>query len=100
MSLFSHNPFIPIDGQILAPELQEKLAGLKPMKVIRVDNEKRDNASRNYLKLPPEQTHTKEELESLHRAIRFTQMFKQEESSAKMNEEELIRRPLPRFGGI
>jgi phosphoglycolate phosphatase-like HAD superfamily hydrolase len=48
-----------------------------------------------YLSNPPEKTHTKEELDQLHACIRYTQMFKQAESTAKMDEEELLERPMP-----
>ena len=50
-----------------------------------------------YLTRPIEDTHTKEELEALHNAIRYTQMFHHKESMDKMNEEELINRPLPKM---
>ncbi len=43
-----------------------------PMKVIRVDNKKRDSSTRGYLTKPPEQTHTKEEMRSLVNAIHYT----------------------------
>ncbi len=70
------------------------LQGLLPMKVL--DMSKAATA-KAYLNRTPEDTHSKEELEAVHRAIRFTQMFKQAESLAKMDEEEIIGRPVPKF---
>jgi len=55
------------------------------------------SAAKAYLSRPPKETHTKEELEALHNAIRYTQMFKQEESLSRMDEEETIERPLPKM---
>lgn len=68
--------------------------GLPQMKEMDLSN---PSSAKMYLTRPPEQTHTKEELDALHRAIRFTRLFKHEESMAKMNEEELIQRPLPKL---
>ena len=62
------------------------------MKVI--DMSTKESAKR-YLTEKVENTHTKDELEALHRAIEFTKMFKHAESMAKMDEEEMIGRPLP-----
>jgi hypothetical protein len=67
---------------------------MKPMKTIKMDDK---SSAKAYLSRPPEDTHTKEELDSLHRAIRFTHMFKHEESMAKMDEEESIERILPQI---
>ena len=69
---------------------------LKSMKIIDVSTQA---SAAHYLGNMPEKTHTKEELESVHRAIRFTQQFKQEEARLKMEQEELLNRPLPAFGG-
>jgi phage terminase small subunit len=44
-----------------------------------------------YLNQTPDKTHTKEELEALHRAIRFTHAFKHDESMEKMDQEELLQ---------
>lgn len=63
-----------------------------PMKVIDMTNKV---AAKAYLTRPVEDTHTKEELEAVHRAVRFTQMFKQEESLDKMNEEEVLQHSVP-----
>jgi intergrase/recombinase len=63
------------------------------MKTIKLDK----RTAKGYLTELPEKTHTKEEMDSLLRAIRFTHMFKQEESLAKMDEEELMVRPLPKL---
>jgi len=63
------------------------------MKVIDMSSNR--SVTKEYLTRPVEQTHTKEELEAVHRAIRFTKMFKQEESLSKMDEEEAIARPVP-----
>ena len=62
-----------------------------PMKVI--DMSSKTNA-KAYLGAV-EDSHSKEELESLQRAIRFTHMFKHEESMAKMDEELALERPMP-----
>jgi hypothetical protein len=72
----------------------ELLKGLAPMKVIDMSKQ---SSAKAYLSRPPEDTHSAVELEAVHRAIRFTQMFKQEESLAKMDEEELVQRPVPRI---
>jgi len=61
------------------------------MKTIKLESKATAKA---YLTRPPEDTHSKEEMDSLLRAIRFTKMFKQEESLAKMDEEEIIQRPM------
>jgi len=66
-----------------------------PVKTIVVDNVKGDSMTKAYLTKSPEHTHTKEELEALHNAIHFTHAFKNEESLAKMDEEELMERPMP-----
>jgi len=66
-----------------------------PMKTIVVDNLKRDTMTKNYLTQSPEETHSKEEMDALVRAINWTKQFHQEESLNKMNEEESIVRPLP-----
>jgi hypothetical protein len=66
----------------------------KPMKVIDMT----DKASaKAYLTGRVDDSHTKEELEAIHRSIRYTQLFKQEESYAKMDEEESIERLLPKL---
>ena len=63
-----------------------------PMKTI----ELKDKATaKAYLTRDPKDTHTKEEMESLLRAIAFTKMFHQQESLEKMNEEEMVTRHLP-----
>ena len=64
------------------------------MKVIDMSTK---SSAKAYLSREPEDTHSKEELEAVHRAIRFTQMFKQEEARAKMDEEESIERPIPNY---
>lgn len=66
-----------------------------PMKTIVVDNVKKDTMTKRYLTESPEKTHTKEEMDSLVRAIRYTQMFYQKESLEKMDEESPIVRTLP-----
>ena len=55
------------------------------------------SSAKAYLSRPVEDTHTKEELEAVHKAIMHTRFFKQEESLSKMDEEETIARPLPRI---
>lgn len=67
------------------------------MKEIDIKNK---SALKEYLGKPPEQTHTKEELESLHACIRYTKQYLQNESLSKMDEEELIARPLPDIGNF
>ena len=44
----------------------------------------------------PRDTHTAEELASVHRAVHFTNAYRHEESMAKMEEVETIERILPR----
>ena len=47
--------------------------------------DKRDRRAMDaYAHLPPEKTHTKEELAALHNAIHFTHNFLDKESKAKM----------------
>lgn len=65
---------------------------LTPMKVIDMSTK---TSAQAYLSRTPENTHTKEELEAVHRAVRFTQMFKQQESLAKMDEELAVEHILP-----
>ena len=67
------------------------------MKIIKLDNKP---IAKAYLTRAPKDTHTKEELDAVHRAIRYTQMMKQEESYNKMDEEELIQRPNLSVRGI
>jgi hypothetical protein len=55
-------------------------------------------SAKAYLTRAPKDTHNKEELEALSRAITYTKLMKQEESLEKMNEEELLSRPLPGHG--
>lgn len=55
-----------------------------PMKVIKMDNAIEAKA---YLSRSVEDTHSQKEQEALHRAIRYTKLFKQQESLDKMNEE-------------
>jgi hypothetical protein len=43
----------------------------------------------------PSVTHSSEELAAVHRAVRFTQTFLQDESNKRYLEEEFIERPLP-----
>ena len=67
---------------------------IKPMKVMDLRSK---SAEKAYLTQDPKHTHTKDEMASLLRAIEFTKMFKQAESLAKMDEEEVVMRPLPRM---
>ena len=53
-------------------------------------------SAKAYLTRAVEDTHSVEELKSLHAAIRYTHQHKYQESLEKMNEVELIERPLPR----
>lgn len=50
------------------------------------------SGAKAYLSRPVEDTHSVEELAAVHRAIRYTHMFKKEESLAKMDEQELVER--------
>lgn len=68
--------------------------GMIPMKVI--DMSTRASA-KAYLSRPPEDTHSAAELDALHRSIRYTKLFKQEESLAKMDEESPLNLPLPKL---
>lgn len=70
--------------------MEEQLAKLPPMKVIDMSDK---SSAKAHLSRPPKDTHSKEELDSVLRAIRFTQAYKQEESLNKMDEEELIQPP-------
>ena len=56
-----------------------KVADMKPMKVIDMSNKA---SAKAYLSRPVEDTHSKEEMDAILRAIRYTQMFKQDESLA------------------
>ena len=69
----------------------------KPMKVIDMSN---PASAKAYAGRPPEDTHTKEELDALHRAIRFTHEFMKKESDAKMEEVSPMDLPLPRMPRI
>ena len=62
--------------------------GVVAMKTIKMDSHSEAKA---YLSKSPKDTHNKEELEALHRAIRFTKAFKSDESMAKMDQEELLQ---------
>lgn len=50
---------------------------------------------KNHLENDPKIIYKGAELDAIHRAIRYTQLFKQKESLEKMNEEELVQRTLP-----
>ena len=65
-----------------------------PVKVIDMSTK---SSAKAYLTRAPKDTHTKAELQSLHNAIAYTKLLKQEESLAKMDEEELLARPLPKL---
>ena len=67
-------------------------SNLQPMRVIKMDTKSEAKAN---LTRSPEETHTPAELEAVHRAVRYTQLFKHEESMEKMNEEEVIERTMP-----
>ena len=71
--------------------LHTNTAELKPMKIMDLRS---DAAHKAYVTRDPKDTHSKEELDSVLRAIHFTKMFKQEESLNKMNEEEQMVRPI------
>jgi len=65
------------------------------MKVIDMSTK---STAKAYLTRSPEDTHTKEEMDAVLRAINYTKAVKQEESLERMNEEELMERPLPGHG--
>jgi hypothetical protein len=46
------------------------------------------------LNIPVEKRYTREELENIHVAIRFTKAFKAEEARVRAEEMEVIQRPL------
>ena len=62
-----------------------------PMKSI--DMSTKANA-KAYLVNEPSKTHTPAEMDAVHRAIRYTKLFKQEESLDKMNEESPLHMPM------
>lgn len=74
--------------------LQPNTAEIKPMKVMDMGTL---SAEKAYLTNDPKNTHSKEELEAVIRAIEYTKLMKHEESMSKMDEEELLARPLPRL---
>ena len=53
------------------------------------------SSAKAYLTRAPKDTHTKAELDAVHNAITYTKLMKQAESLAKMDEEEILERPLP-----
>lgn len=67
---------------------------IKPMKVMDMSTL---SAEKAYLTNDPKNTHSKSELEAVIRAIEYTKLMKHEESMSKMDEEELLSRPLPRI---
>ena len=50
---------------------------------------------RQHLRRSPNELYKGEELEAIHRAIRYTQQFKKEESQRRMDEESPLTRPVP-----
>lgn len=52
---------------------------------------------REHLTRPLTEIYTKEEMEAIHRAIRYTQMYKQDEARERMDTEELLTRPMPKL---
>jgi hypothetical protein len=63
-----------------------------PVKVMDITDER---AMHEYRSKLPKDTHTKEELDALHNAIKFTHAYRLEESLAKMDEHSPIDMPLP-----
>lgn len=51
-------------------------------------------AMREYFGKPPTETHNKEELAALYRAIHYTHSNKMEESMAKMDDQEMLDRAM------
>ena len=68
--------------------------GAVPMKTIDMSTKA---SAKAYLSRPPEDTHNEAELSALHRAIQYTKTYMQAESLSKMDEEEMISRPVPRL---
>ena len=56
------------------------------------------SAAKAYLTRDPKHTHSKVEMDAVLRAVAYTKAMKQEESLAKMDEEEVLSRPLPGHG--
>lgn len=81
-----NSPINP-DNNFGDPRMPAPFSNLQPMKVIDMSTQA---SAKAYLSRPPEDTHSVDELKSLHRAIRFTHLFKYEESLAKMDEESAI----------
>jgi len=52
---------------------------------------------RQHLRRPVEALYNAEQLESIHRAIRYTQLYKQDEARAKMDEESPLTVPMPQL---
>ena len=67
----------------------------QPMKVIDMSTK---SSAKAYLTRDPKDTHTKSEMDAVLRAINYTKTVKQEESLSKMDEEEILNRPLPGHG--
>jgi hypothetical protein len=91
MSLHRQLLVLPIKEQ----QVCDKLKGLTPVKDI-IDH-RHNKAYDEYFLRSPVETHTKEELDAVHRAILYTHLFKREESMRKMDEEELLYRPMPKI---
>ena len=72
-------------------------AELKPMKIIDMSTK---SSAKAYLTRDPKDTHSKPEMDAVLRAIQYTKIFKQEESLERMNEEEVLERPLPGHGTL
>ena len=66
------------------------ISGNDPGKIKTIDKQ-----DEHYYQLPVEKTHSPDELAALHRAIRYTQLFKQDEAEVRHSEVELIERVLP-----
>ena len=77
MSLHRQLLVLPIKEQ----QVCDKLKGLTPVKDI-IDH-RHNKAYDEYFLRSPVETHTKEELDAVHRAILYTHLFKREESMRK-----------------
>ena len=67
----------------------------QPMKIIDMSNK---SSAKAYLTRDPKDTHSKSEMDAVLRAINYTKLVKQQESLDRMNEEEVMERPLPGHG--
>ena len=82
-----------MSNQLITRTRTRQVTEEKPI-AMKVMDLRESSSERAYLTKLPSETHSKAELEALHRAIQYTKAVKQEESLAKMDEEELITHSL------